>query len=52
MATGRGFLETLHPVVQLVLPPCSLSTHWTMHTPVLQMMPRLQRKEARDSSMV
>ncbi|PHT57398.1 ADP,ATP carrier protein 1, mitochondrial [Capsicum baccatum] len=51
MATGRDLLETLHPVVQLALPRCSLSTHWIMHIPVLQMMPRLQRKEARDSSM-
>lgn len=52
MATGSGLLETLHQEVLLVLPLCSLSTPWTMLVPVLLMMPRLQRREVRGSSMV
>lgn len=51
MATGNGLQVTWLLVVLLVPLPCSLSTLWIMPEPVLQMMPRLRRREEGGNSM-
>jgi hypothetical protein len=51
MAIGSGLLVTWHLVVLLVPHHYSLSILWIMPEPVLQMIPRLQRREGRGNSM-
>jgi hypothetical protein len=52
MAIGSGSLETWHLVVLLVARHYSLFILWIMPEHVLQMMPRLEKREGRGNSMV
>lgn len=52
MVTGSGLLVTWLLVVLLVPLPCALSTLWIMPVLVLQMMPRLPRREEETGNLM